>query len=68
MVYHGDPIYISYLYDQMWLVGKRFDFVFDKNSLYMSHTAPFDNHSLSLTYTAVIKNIKFHSNYSKTFL
>ena len=21
MVYHGDSIYISYLYDQMWLVG-----------------------------------------------
>ena len=21
MVYHGDPIHISYLYDQMWLVG-----------------------------------------------
>ena len=22
MVYHGLPIYISYSYDQMWLVGK----------------------------------------------
>ena len=21
MIYHGDPIYISYLYGQMWLVG-----------------------------------------------
>ena len=21
MVYQGDPIYITYLYDQMWLVG-----------------------------------------------
>ena len=23
MVYHGDPTYISYLYDQMWLVGQE---------------------------------------------
>ena len=25
---HGDPIYISYLYDQMWLVGYVLHFQF----------------------------------------
>ena len=29
MVYHGDPIYILYLYDQMWLVGLSCDAVSD---------------------------------------
>ena len=27
MVYHRDPIYILYLYDQMWLVGVLFYFL-----------------------------------------
>ena len=34
MVYHGDPIYILYLYDQMWLVGLRSaDLIFEASEV-----------------------------------
>ena len=33
MVYHGDTIYISYLYDQMWLVGLIIGLIEEKHAV-----------------------------------